>query len=206
MSVPMALMDLLPVLLFTAASMVLMHDLYHMMSKGAFALLSAGLITVCAAGFYKALWKLLYALNICDFTVLNNAFFPMQTTGFILAALGMTGLMFFHQKAAYAIVPVYASSMPFVILMVLGTAGLWGSLAAVALRMKKKKTALLFAFSFACMMAMGYLSSRDFTDPAMNWIGEAVNTAGMLLFLAGAVCLHRGGMESFEWKYRADRS
>ena len=76
MSLPMAIVDFIPVILFLMAAMTLLHDLYHLMSKGAFALLSAGLIIISVAGFFKATWKLLYALNICDFAALNSAFFP----------------------------------------------------------------------------------------------------------------------------------
>ena len=98
MSLPMAIVDFIPVILFLMAAMTLLHDLYHLMSKGAFALLSAGLIIISVAGFFKATWKLLYALNICDFAALNSAFFPMQSTGFLLGGLGMIALMFFRQK------------------------------------------------------------------------------------------------------------
>jgi hypothetical protein len=50
------------------------------------------------------------------------------------------------------------------------------------------------------MLGMGYLSSKDFSVPAMNWIGEAVNVAGMGLFLAGVRTLHGAGLEKFELK------
>ena len=37
---------------------------------------------------------------------------------------------------------------------------------------------------------MGYLSSRDFTKAAMNWIAEGVNIVGELALLIGAVGLY----------------
>ena len=61
-SIPMALADCVPVLLFAAAAILLMRDLYNKMSKGAFALFAAGTIDVICAGALKALYKLLYAL------------------------------------------------------------------------------------------------------------------------------------------------
>jgi len=201
MSVPMALMDMVPVVLFFLASLSLMHDLYHMMSKGAFALFAAGVILVSVAGFYKALWKMLYALNVCDFEALNRSFFPMQSTGFILAGIGMVGLLFFRQSertAAMAVVPVYSSAMPFVMLTLIGTFCIWGALAVIAKRMRQSKTAVLFVFSFVCMLGMGYLSSRDFTEPLMNWIGQSVNLLGTGTFLIGARILHKAGLDRFE--------
>ncbi len=202
MTLTMAIMDFIPVILFLMASMTLLHDLYHMMSKGAFALLASGLIMISTAGFFKATWKLLYALNICDFTALNNCFFPMQSSGFLIGAIGITALLFFRQKSTvYAIAPaVYSSSMLFVVFTILGTAGIWGSMAYIAKKMGKTKTALVFVLSFICMLMMGYLSSRDFSDPKMNWIGEIVNVIGMTMLWAGIRSLHRDGLETFEMK------
>lgn len=203
MNAAMGLVDFLPVLLFLTAAVKLLRDLYHMMSKGAYALLAAGLLVIFMAGFYKALWKLLYGMGICDFSVLNTAFFPMQTTGFVLAGTGMIALLFCRQKstACIAAAPVlFRGTMIFVAFTILGSAALWGSLAAIAAKMKKKKIMIIFLVSFVFMMAMGYLSSKDFTDPAMNWIGEGVNIIGMSLFLCGVTLLEKAGLETYDLK------
>lgn len=101
-SVLMSLVDYIPVALFTFASVILSRDLYNKMSKGAFALFSAGTIDVICAGFLKATYKLLYALRICDFEALNNVFFPMQSLGFILAGIGILALLCFKQSSSFA--------------------------------------------------------------------------------------------------------
>ncbi len=198
----MAIVDLIPVFLFLTAAMTLLHDLYHMMSKGAFALFAAGLLVIFTAGFYKAVWKLLFVLNICDFAVLNKAFFPMQSTGFVLGGIGMAALLFFRQKnTAYAAVPaVFSGTMIFVAFTILGTLSIWGGLAAISAGMKQKNAMIIFLVSFVCMLGMGYLSSKDFAQPLMNWIGEGVNVAGMSLFLLGVKLLHKAGLETFELK------
>ena len=54
MSVPMALVDFIPVFLFGVSAVILQRGLYDKMSKGAFALLSAGTIMVFCAGLMKA--------------------------------------------------------------------------------------------------------------------------------------------------------
>ncbi|MBR4162725.1 MAG: hypothetical protein IKR11_04320 [Solobacterium sp.] len=199
MTLPMAIADYIPVILFLIASMTLLHDLYHAMSKGAFALFSAGVILIFTAGLFKATWKLLYALNICDFVALNNAFFPMQSTGFVLGALGIIGFLFFKQNKAFAVVPpVYTSSLIFVIFTIFGTFCMWMGLAWISSKMKEKKAALLFILSFICMLGMGYLSSKDFANPLMNWIGEIINNIGMILLFIGVRILHKGGLEFYE--------
>lgn len=194
MSVPMAIVDFFPVALFLAGALVLQRDLYHEMSKGAFALFSAGTITIFMAGLFKAGWKLLYALNICDFEPLNKCFFPMQTTGFVLAGLGVLAMVLFPQQnaevcAAAAVPVVFTGTMLFVALMVLGVIALDGSLIVVAVRRKKLAAVPVFILSFVFVLGMGYLSSKDFTIPAMNWLAEGVNTIGQGAFLIGAKLL-----------------
>ena len=88
-TVAMALVDYVPVLLFAAAAVILHRDLYHKMSKGAFALFAAGTVNIFCAGFLKATWKLLYAAGVCDFRALDEMFFPVQSLGFLLAGLGI---------------------------------------------------------------------------------------------------------------------
>ena len=199
MSIPMAIVDFIPVGLFLAAAVILQRDLYNKMSKGAFALFSAGTITVFVAGCFKATWKLIYALGICDFEVLNKTFFPMQTTGFILAALGMIALLCHKQgkNTAYAVAAapaVFKGTMIFVVLMVLGVVCLDGALMVIAARRKKPAALVLYVISFVFIMGMGYLSSKDFTNPMMNWIGEGVNIVGQGTFLMGTWVLHKNGL------------
>ncbi len=198
MTIPMALVDYLPVALFAASAVLLMRDLYNKMSKGAFALFAGGTLMIIAAGFYKATWKLLYACGACDFVALNKVFFPMQTTGFVLAGLALVALLAAKQGntavcAAAAAPMVYDSSMIFVVFTVLGTLGICGSLCVMAKRMKRIGAVILFAAAFVLMLAMGYLSSKDFSTAWMNWIGQGTNIAAQGALLLGVLNLHKAG-------------
>ncbi len=201
MSIPMALVDFIPVIFFAVSGMLLLRCLYQAMSKGAYALLAAGVMMIVCAGFFKATWKLLYAANICDFERLNQVFFPMQATGFVLAGLAMVCLLVFkqHRVMSVAAVPAaFSGTMIFVAMMVLGAVGLCGSLAVIARRMKKPAAAALFILAFLGMMGMGYLSSKDFADPAMNWIAEGVNVFGQGMMLLGVRTLYKAGLADAE--------
>ncbi len=191
MSLPMAIVDFIPVVLFLITSVVLQRGLYARMSKGAFALLAAGTIMVISAGMMKAAWKLLYALGVCDFERLNQCFFPMQSVGFLLAGVSVAALLLFRQEkkeALYAAVApaVFPGTMIFVALMILGCLGFCGGLGILAARQKKKTAAILFWAAFVFMLGMGYLSSRDFTQASMNWIAEGVNVVGQAILLLAA--------------------
>lgn len=203
MTIPMALLDYVPVAFFIAASVIFIKCLYNKMDRGSFALYAAGQVLIGMGGFYKATWKLLYAANVCDFTRLTDCFFPMQATGFVLGGVGMW-LMFRKRKggvAGVAAAPaVFKGTMLLAMMNVVGCAALNAGYGVLALRLKRKGVAALFALSFLLSVAMGYLSSRDSADPLMNWIDQSVNTAGQGLLLAGAVLLRRAGLAQLELK------
>ncbi len=202
MTIPMALVDYIPCIFFALSGMLMLRILYKAMSKGAYALLAAGVLMIACAGFFKATWKLLYAANICDFEALNRVFFPMQATGFVLAGLAMVSLLAFrqHPKAmSVAAAPaVFSGTMIFVAGMVLGAIGLCGSLGVIAKKMKKPAAIVLFVLAFIGMMGMGYLSSKDFADPNMNWIAEFVNLFGQGCLFLGVRVLSKAGLKDVE--------
>ena len=201
-SVPMALIDFIPVLLFGAAAVLLQRDLYSKMVKGAYALFAAGTIDVFMAGFLKALYKLLYALGVCDFQPLTQMFFPVQALGFLLAGCG--ALYIGTRKAkgekafAAAALPVYKGTFIFVGLMVAGLGMMDFGLARTAGRMKKPLAVVLLVVSFVFSLGMGYLSTRDFTQAYMNWSAELVNIIGQASLFFAALILHRAGLAEAE--------
>ena len=137
-TVPMALMDFVPVVFFGVSAVLLLRDLYDKMFKGAYALLAAGSVNVFMAGFCKALWKLLYAANICDFVVLEQMFLPVNSLGLLFVGLSVVGMLIWKRKGAMlSVAPVaFTSSMPFIMMMVVGLGGLCAGLSVVAAKMK----------------------------------------------------------------------
>ena len=193
MTVPMALMDFIPVILFVVSAVILQRGLYDVMSKGAFALFAGGTIMISAAGVFKAIWKLLYALDICDFEQLNHAFFPMQSVGFLLAGIAAIAFAFYPQKeksaAAFLTAAPFKGTMIFVTATVLGTIGLCTGLAVEAKRRSKPACVVLFILTGILFLCMGYLSSKDFEKAVFNWIAQSVNLAAQAVFLIGSIKL-----------------
>lgn len=197
-SVPMALTDYIPVIFFGIAAVLMQRDFYSKMPKYAFACFAAGCVNVFLAGFLKATWKLLYALNVCDFHVLNTMFLPVQSIGLLLTGFGLILMLTARKKAALAVAPpLFAGTFVFIAMMVAGLGAMCASLSVVAAKMKKKGLIAVFILTFLCYMAMGYLASRDGSSAAMNWIEQGVNTLGQALLLFGVVKLHRAGAREF---------
>ena len=196
-SIPMAIVDFIPVIFFGMAIFLLQKNLYNKMSKGAYALFCAGTIDVFMAGLLKALYKLLYAVNICDFERLNSMFFPLQAIGFMMAGVSMICMMFLDQTSnkTLAVAPVmFSGTMIFVSFIILGLLGMDASLIMICKKMKKNKLIILFVISFIFSLMMGYLSSKDFSLSYMNWIGEFVNIIGQCSLYFGVKALDKNGL------------
>ena len=172
------------------------------MVKGAYALFAAGTINVFMAGFLKALYKLLYALEVCDFQPLTQMFFPLQALGFLMAGCG--ALYIGTKKAkgekafAVAALPVYKGTFVFVGLMVAGLGMMDFGLVRTAKKMRQPLACTLFIVSFVFSLGMGYLSSKDFSQSYMNWVTELVNIIGQASFFAAALILHKAGLAETE--------
>lgn len=201
-TVPMALMDFVPVIFFGITAVILLRDLYNKMFKGAYALLAAGAVNVFMAGFCKALWKLLYATNICNFVALEEMFMPVNSLGLLFVGLSLIGMLCWKKKGAMlSVAPaIYTSSMPFIMMMVVGLGGMCAALSVLAAKMKKAPVMALFILSFVCAMAMGYMSSQDSTQAWVNWVEQSINTVSQLCLLIGTVLLHKAGLKHFTWE------
>lgn len=201
-TVPMALMDYVPVIFFGITAVLLLRDLYNKMFKGAYALLAAGAVNVFMAGFCKATWKLLYAAGICDFVALEEMFMPVNSLGLLFVGLSLIGMLLWKRKsAALSVAPVaFTSSMPFIMMMVLGLGGLCAGLSILSAKMKKAPVMILFILSFICAMAMGYMSSQDSTQSWVNWVEQSINTVSQLCLMLGVIALHKAGLKEWNWE------
>ena len=199
-SVAMGLMDFVPVAFFAVTAVILLRDLYNKMYQGAYALLAAGTINVFTAGFCKALWKLLYAANICDFAALEHMFLPLNSLGLLLVGLSLIGMLCWKRKDAIllsAAPAVFSGSMVFIMMMVLGLGGMCAAMSILAAKMKKKGTIVLFVLSFICAMGMGYMSSQDSSLAWVNWVEQSINTVSQLCLMVGVIGLHRAGLKDW---------
>ena len=201
-TVPMALMDFLPVIFFGISGVILLRDLYNKMFKGAYALLAAGTFNVFLAGFCKATWKLLYAANICNFVALEEMFMPVNSLGLLFVGLSIIGMLLWKRKGAMlSAAPVaFTSSMPFIMMMVVGLGGLCAGMSILSAKMKKGKFMLLFILSFVCAMAMGYMSSQDSTLAWVNWVEQSINTVSQLCLMLGVIALDKAGLKDWTWE------
>ena len=198
-TIPMALMDYIPVICFGVAALLLQMDLYGKMRKDAFAMFAAGTINIFLAGFLKATWKLLYAAGICDFAALNTMFLPTQSIGFLLAGLGIILMMTTKKRVMAAVAPpLFSGSVIFIMMMVLGLGSICTVLSIIAVKMKKKSAMVLFILAFVASMGMGAMSGQDVTQAWVNWVEQGINCAGQGMLMCGVLILHKAGLKDFQ--------
>ena len=197
-TIPMALMDYIPVFFFGVAAALLQRDLYNKMGRGAFALFAAGTVNIFAAGFLKATWKLLYAAGICDFQALNTMFLPVQSIGFLLAGLGIVLMLGRRKTYLLAAPPVFSGSVIFIMMMVLGLGSICTVLSILAVKLKKKAAVLLFVLAFLASMGMGAMAGQDVTQAWVNWVEQGINCVGQGLLMWGVIALHKAGLKEFQ--------
>ena len=200
-TVPMALMDFVPVIFFGITAVLLLRDLYNKMFKGAYALLAAGAVNVFLAGFCKATWKLLYAANICDLKPFEQMFLPVNSMGLLFVGLALIIAVCRKGKGALlsAAPAAVGGSMLFIMMMVVGLGGMCAALSVLAGKLKKKGLTVLFVASFLLAMGMGFMSSQDATLAWVNWAEQSINTASQLCLMLGTLMLSKAGLKHFTW-------
>jgi len=200
-TIPMALMDFVPVIFFGITAILLLGDLHGKMGKGVYALFAAGSFNVFLAGFCKALWKLLYAAGICDFKALEEMFMPVNSIGLLCVGLSLVFMVCMKKKTVMlSTAPVaVTSSLPFIAMMVVGLGGMCASLSVLSVKMKKGRVMILFIASFVCAMGMGAMSGMDTTLAWVNWAEQGINTVSQLCLMLGTLALHKAGLKNWNW-------
>ena len=193
-TVPMALTDLVPVILFLTGNLLIWSGHRHRMSRPSKVIYLFGVVLIVAAGFLKALYKLLYAAGAGDFEWMNRQFFTNQSVGFLLAGIGLTfpETDAEKEKGTFAVIP----TMALVGLTIIGELLMYISLCRYALKMKKAAAAVLLGVSFILSQCMGYLSSHDFSGSAINWIAQAVNIFAQGTFCGAAYVIRKASEKS----------
>ena len=193
-SIPMAIVDYIPVVLFCLGALLIIRDLKGKVNKTGHLLFVIGAAMVAIAGFLKATYKLLYAAGVGDFTWMSAQFFSNQAIGFLLAGAGLMLCISTKKNRTYALLP----TMALVGIMVIGLGAMDAALCFLSNKLKQRKALVLFIISFFLCLCMGYLSSRDFDKAFMNWLAQGINVLGQGCFYLGARALHKGGLQEYK--------
>ena len=219
-SVIMGLVDLLPVILFTLSGCIIIKVMFNELRKPFAVMICSGVTLSITAGLFKALWKILLALNVCDFYPFNVMFMPTQSLGFILMGVGLISLLFKKKeeksgdKVNVATLPVILATLAatpavkedggivFIAFLVIGAAMIATSLSYLAVKNKNWICLILFIVNFVGLIIMGAmkpLSSKMGLDvTAANWVEQSVNTVAQAALLLGAYVMNKKGFFAYK--------
>ena len=221
-SLLMGIVDLIPVVLFALSGSILIRVLFNVLKKPFAVMLSSGVTLSLTAGVFKATWKILLSLNICDFYPFDVMFMPTQSLGFVLMGVGLLSLLFVKEKdkltksnvIVWPMMFLFAASTPatlvdgniaFIILLVIGEIMIATSLCYLSVRNKHWLCLALFIVSFMCLMVMGAMkpiSTKTGMDvTTSNWIEEGVNILAQTSLFVGCLLLNKKGFFSYKEKH-----
>lgn len=187
-SVLMALVDFIPVIFFFLSGNLMIDNYYRRLTKFNDVLLSSGVVMVFFAGLFKAIWKLIAALGICDFGPLNIMFLPVQAIGFVLIGVALLSLTIRRNYLlSVAPLPYFSGSIIFLASMIVGEILIIYSLVRQAFKQHNLLSAALLLVSFIASMSMGAMGSLEklFTTSTINWIEEGINCLSQFCLFAG---------------------
>ena len=219
-SLIMGIVDFIPVILFALAGCILIKVLFNVLKKPFAVLFSSGVTLALIAGTFKATWKVLVSLNICDFYPFNVMFMPTQSLAFILMGVGLLSMLFDKDirnpaKVNVVVWPLVIllvlerapvkmvdGNIAFIAMLVIGEIMIATALCFLAVKNKNWLCLALFIVSFICLMVMGAMkplsTKLGLTVTASNWIEQSINTVGQITLLLGCYFMNKKGFFSYK--------
>ena len=218
-SLIMGLVDLVPVILFALAGCILIKVFFNVLKKPFAVLLCSGVTLSLTAGIFKAIWKILLSLDICDFYPFDVMFMPTQSLGFILMGVGLISILFDKEirnvpKANVVIWPLLLivlagtpakqinGNVAFIAMLVIGELMICSSLSFLAIKNKRWLCLVLFIVSCICLMVMGAMkplsTKMNLSVTAANWIEESINIVAQASLLIGCYLMNKKGFFAYK--------
>lgn len=195
-SLALSIFDFLPNIAFLAGMFYLNRwvRIQGTRQNGLFML--SGSMLVFWGGFLKAVWKLLFTLELGNIVWMSESQFILLAPGFFLMLISALGMVSQTQRKVLAAMAVW--KIPFLAIMTLSSLGLHAALIFIASRKRLWLTAVLFLISIFCMLSMAGMASMEQTV-LQQWIEQGVNSLGQIAFATGSYFLYtRSKMKSLK--------
>ncbi len=217
-SLIMGLVDLIPVILFGVAGSFIIKELFSKLKKPFAVMMCSGVTLSLTAGVFKAIWKILLSLGVCDLYPFDAMFMPTQSLGFVLMGVGLLSIMWTLKDKKAAVSNVIAlpviflffidpvkqesGSIVFIILLVVGELMIATSLCYLSVRNKKWLALVLFVISCIALITMGAMkplsTKLNMTETVANWVEESINIVAQGTLLGGVLILNKKGFLAFK--------
>lgn len=204
LSVPLALQDFVPVLV-SAIGWYFVVRVTDGANAAAGRLATVGAVLVVLGGLSRAVWKLIFALEGPDLSILHAGLYPLLTAGFLalaaalwaasrprapgrlawlgpLVVVGVLGVISFLLDAGNGrLVPLLWLGVATVGLIVVSSL-----LARRAWNLNRRGVAALFVIGIVATIMLNGLARVAEQDEAVQWAEQGLNTVNQLLFAVAA--------------------
>jgi hypothetical protein len=188
-SLSLALVDFIPSIVFVIGAYFLIKLVRRECGMPCTYIMLAGSSLVFLAGFFKATWKLLYITNTADIRFLSDSQFILLAPGFLLMLISAVWFSRLGKVTHPPLLAMVPWKIPFLIVMILGSLGMHGTLAYISFQRHMKLAAVGFIIAFLCVLGMGGMASGEQTV-MMQWIEESINSIGQIGFAVGCYLLY----------------
>jgi hypothetical protein len=190
--ISLAVFDFIPTLAFLIGAFYLVRIGRICRGRPCARMLMAGGLLIFLGGFFKAVWKLLYAAGIADIQWMSQGQFVFSAIGFLAVFIAVLYMIRGQRTLApsSAILSMAVWKIPFLFLMTVTSLGAEGILAYLSFQRKANLAATGFVIGVLGLLAMGALASAEQTL-AMQWVEEAINAVGQLGFMLGCIFLYQ---------------
>ncbi len=192
----LALFDFVPNLAFLTGAYFLVKLVRRERGSRCARMLMAGTALIFLGGTLKAVWKLLYTLQLADVQLLSTQQFVLSGVGFLAMLVAIIllarGLRTRGKPRMPGMLALAPWKIPFLAVMTISSLGAGGILAYIAFRRRAWLSGVLFAVFVISLLGMAGMSSGTQTV-ARQWLEEAVNSIGQISFAVAAYGLYRTG-------------
>ncbi len=204
LSVPLALQDFVPVLI-SAIGWYFVVRVTDGANEGAGRLALVGAVLVVLGGLSRAIWKLIFALDGPDISILHAGLYPLLTAGFLALAAALWAASRPRAPGRLAwlgplLVVVALGVVSFlldtgsgrlvpVLWLGVATVGLFVVSSLLALRawnLGRRGVAALFLIGIVVTIMLNGLARVAEQDEAVQWAEQGLNTLNQLLFTIAA--------------------
>lgn len=190
------------IMVFAAGFFKALHKFLLAVARIDYTILDKQFSTTQSVGF-----ALLAIALVGMFTPYNRNHLPSKSEDTKLHAVAFPLLLLFPLLSVEATngsssdIKEYTSTMPFIVLMVLGASVFLVMLIVISAKMHRPLEIVLFSLAIIFMVGMGYLSSKRSFEGA--WIQISCNVCYQLCFFLGCLFLKKHGLSNLVLEKKA---
>lgn len=185
----LSLLDFVPNIAFLFGSICLIRWVKSSGSKFSLVTMKMGSALVFLGGISKAIWKLLYTLQLADVWILSELQFMVLAPGFLLMFISAIQMVK-QDSLSRSLSAMAVWKIPLLAIMTISSLGLQATLCYITYKKISKFSSLLYGISFLCIIGLAGMASTE-QSISNQWIEEIINSAGQLAFAGGSRLLSK---------------